>query len=219
LCTFKANDGDDEETFDFPLVGEEDYWVDEEDEEDEESETGALLELDHMYLVYENSSSLGEWQNESGIYTEARFSIVDGDTLEDCSWITSCGVRLFHVNNADSFSVDLHDYLERSKRKRETLEREKETMGMAVQEEGEECSGGPICCCFSLTGCTISLRKKQREREREREGRCHQSHKIGVTESEYLGGMETRHSVSLGIIIIIIFYISYRKRGLEIETS
>ena len=43
-------------------------------------------------------------------------------------------------------------------------------MGVEVQEEEEECSGGPICSCFSLSGCTISLRKKQRETEREAEG-------------------------------------------------
>ncbi|KAK9910856.1 hypothetical protein M0R45_034795 [Rubus argutus] len=126
-CTFKANDGD-EESFHFPLV-------------DHMGSTNNLLESDHMFLRYRHSSSPREWQNQ-GKYTEARFRVVRGDngfnrkdpmTLEDCSWITSCGVSLFPVNNEDSLSVDLWDS-ERSKRKRETIERDKETMGVAVQD-------------------------------------------------------------------------------------
>ncbi|PRQ57516.1 putative winged helix-turn-helix DNA-binding domain, leucine-rich repeat domain, L [Rosa chinensis] len=165
-CTLEANDGQD--NFYFSLF-------------DILDGTGMPLESDHMLLGYTNLRSLGERHNERK-YTEARFRIVastygvipnDSMTLEDCTWITSCGVRLFHINPP---SVDLICNLEnreteiRSKRKRETLERGKEKMGVEVQEEGEECSGGPICCCFSLSGCTISLRKRQKEKEREGEG-------------------------------------------------
>ncbi|KAM5554807.1 hypothetical protein ABKV19_022963 [Rosa sericea] len=166
-CTLEANDGQD--NFYFSLF-------------DILDGTGMPLESDHMLLGYTNFRSLGERHNERK-YAEARFRIVastygvipnDSMTLEDCTWITSCGVRLFHINPPSS--VDLICNLEnreteiRSKRKRETLERGKEKMGVEVQEEEEECSGGPICYCFSLSGCTISLRKRQREKEREGEG-------------------------------------------------
>ncbi|KAM5554804.1 TMV resistance protein N-like [Rosa sericea] len=139
-CTLEANDGQD--NFYFSLF-------------DILDGTGMPLESDHMLLGYTNFRSLGERHNERK-YTEARFRIVastcgvipnDSMTLEDCTWITSCGVRLFHINPPPS--VDLICNLEnreteiRSKRKRETLERGKEKMGVEVQEEGRSAQEGP----------------------------------------------------------------------------
>ncbi|KAM5570092.1 hypothetical protein ABKV19_017219 [Rosa sericea] len=161
-CTLKENDGQD--NFYFPLF----HFLD---------GTDVPLQSDHMFLGYTNSRTLRESSCERK-YTEARFRIVVGDeyisadstTLEDCTWIKSCGVRLFPMS--PPFSVDLICNLEnreteiRSSAQEGTLERGKETMGVTVQEVGEECSGGPIRCCFSLSGCTISLRKRRREREK-----------------------------------------------------
>ncbi|XP_004306950.1 PREDICTED: uncharacterized protein LOC101303937 [Fragaria vesca subsp. vesca] len=138
------------------------------------------LESDHMILVFINSLNF-ETFHSGRKYTQATFRIVTTDSItddpmtwKDCTWISSCGVRLFQMNAPSS--VDLVCNVENreteisSKRKRETLERGKEKMGVEVQKEEEECSGGPICSCFSLSGCTISLRKKQRQTEREAEG-------------------------------------------------
>ncbi|PRQ57520.1 putative TIR domain, winged helix-turn-helix DNA-binding domain-containing protein [Rosa chinensis] len=88
-CTLKANDGQD--NFYFPLLP------------PFRGGTDVPLELDHMLLGYTNFRSLGEWHNERK-YTEATFRIVAEDygvireDWEDCTWITSCGVRLFHMN-------------------------------------------------------------------------------------------------------------------------
>ncbi|KAL6124438.1 hypothetical protein ACLB2K_076950 [Fragaria x ananassa] len=120
------------------------------------------LESNHMIMGYTPSSSFGNWHSGCK-YTQATFRImrrpsfrVDPTKWKDCTCITSCGVRLFQMI-APSF-VDLVCNVENreteisSKRKRETLERRKEKMGGEVQEEEEECSGGPISSCSSLSG-------------------------------------------------------------------
>ncbi|KAM5554806.1 hypothetical protein ABKV19_022962 [Rosa sericea] len=93
-CTLKANDGQD--NIYFPLLPR--YL----------GGTDMPLESDHMFLGlgYINSRTLEELPCERK-YTEARFRIAAGDfelipddsvTWEDCTWITSCGVRLFPMN-------------------------------------------------------------------------------------------------------------------------
>ncbi|KAL6130689.1 hypothetical protein ACLB2K_069068 [Fragaria x ananassa] len=161
-ATFKENDGQD--NFYFPLLSK--YL----------GGTNNPLESNHMIMEYITSSSFGNWHSGRK-YTHATFRIVTRDfesipdyskTWKDYTWITSCGVRLFQMNAPSSVdlvcNVENRETETSSKRKRETVERGKEKMGVEVQEE-EECSGGPICSCFSLSGCTMSLRKKQRETE------------------------------------------------------
>ncbi|KAL6130690.1 hypothetical protein ACLB2K_069069 [Fragaria x ananassa] len=85
-ATFKANEGQD--NFYFRLLPPQ-Y----------QGGTDVPLESDHMILGYINLSNFGTLHSGRK-YTEATFRIVTLDFMswKDCTWITSCGVRLFQMN-------------------------------------------------------------------------------------------------------------------------